>query len=101
MKKKRPQEKFMSTVKVGPKGQVVIPKEVRDMFGIEPGDQLLLLADKRRGIALERYGVFSRIADAIFEGKGKKIYPEEPEKNLEAFANAIKEAGEAPEEEES
>ena len=101
MKKKRPQEKFMSTVKVGPKGQVVIPKEVRDMFGIEPGDQLLLLADKRRGIALERYGVFSRIADAIFERKGKEIYPEEPEENLEAFANAIKEAGETPEEEES
>ena len=35
--------KFMSSVKVGPKGQVVIPKEVRDLFGFGPGDTLLIL----------------------------------------------------------
>ena len=47
-----PEGKYMTTVKVGPKGQIVIPAEVREMFGIEPGDQLLLMADKKRGIAL-------------------------------------------------
>ena len=52
MKLKIPQDKFMSTVKVGEKGQIVIPKEARDMFEIEPGDSLLLLADKKRGIAI-------------------------------------------------
>lgn len=52
MKLKIPRDKFMSTVKVGEKGQIVIPKEARDMFEIEPGDSLLLLADKKRGIAI-------------------------------------------------
>jgi len=47
-----PADKFMSSVKVGEKGQIVIPKEVREMFNIEPGDMLLLLADKERGIAI-------------------------------------------------
>lgn len=44
-----PEGKYMTTVKVGPKGQIVIPAEVREMFGIEPGDQLLLLADTEQG----------------------------------------------------
>ena len=39
-------------VKVGDKGQIVIPKGARELFGIQPGDQLLLMADKKRGIAL-------------------------------------------------
>lgn len=45
MTMKMPADKFMSSVKVGEKGQIVIPKEVREMFNIEPGDMLLLLAD--------------------------------------------------------
>ena len=52
MTMKIPADKFMSSVKVGEKGQIVIPKEVREMFNIEPGDMLLLLADKERGIAI-------------------------------------------------
>ena len=40
------QDKFMTTVRIGPKGQIVIPKEVRAMFGLEPGDSLILLADR-------------------------------------------------------
>ena len=52
MTMKMPADKFMSSVKVGEKGQIVIPKEVREMFNIEPGDMLLLLADKERGIAI-------------------------------------------------
>lgn len=47
-----PKGKFISIVKVGEKGQIVIPKGAREMFNIQPGDQLLLLADKKRGIAL-------------------------------------------------
>ena len=47
-----PKEKFLSIVKVGDKGQIVIPKGARELFGIQPGDQLLLMADKKRGIAL-------------------------------------------------
>ena len=44
---------YMSSVKIGPKGQIVIPKEARDMFGLQPGDTMVLLADKKRGIALQ------------------------------------------------
>jgi len=47
-----PKGKFLSIVKVGEKGQIVIPKGARELFGIQPGDSLLLMADKKRGIAL-------------------------------------------------
>src|SRR5690606_24325823 len=60
-----PSGKYMSSVKVGPKGQIVIPKEARTMFGIVPGDSLLLLADIERGIAIQRLDHFDRIADEI------------------------------------
>ena len=49
----REERYFMASVKIGPKGQIVIPKEAREMFGIEPGDTLVLLADKKRGIAMQ------------------------------------------------
>lgn len=52
MKLKLPRDQFLSTVRVGDKGQIVIPKEVRDLFEIEPGDSLMLMADKKRGIAI-------------------------------------------------
>ena len=42
----------LCTVKIGEKGQIVIPKNMRDMFGIKAGDSLLLMADKDRGIAI-------------------------------------------------
>mgnify|MGYP002435044028 FL=1 len=44
--------KYMGISKVGEKGQIVIPKEVRDIFGINPGDSLIVLADSKKGIAL-------------------------------------------------
>ena len=47
-----PVGKFISTVNVGEKGQIVIPKGARDLFGIKPGDTLVLMADTERGIAL-------------------------------------------------
>lgn len=65
MKKKGPEGKFMATVKVGPKGQIVIPKEVREMFGTESGDSLVLLADVQRGIALNRMSVLGGLVEKI------------------------------------
>lgn len=67
---KLPKDKFMSSVKVGEKGQIVIPKEVREMFGIQPGDMLMLLADKERGIAIvDGSGFMDMMGDIAFGAK--------------------------------
>ena len=83
-------KKYMGPVKVGAKGQIVIPKDVRSMFDIKPGDTLLLLADSQKGIAIERLSVFNKIADAILSGKAREIYPEHDEESSLNFAKAIK-----------
>ena len=44
--------RFAATLTIGPKGQIVIPKGARDLLGFAPGDQVLLLADRARGIAI-------------------------------------------------
>ncbi len=72
MTMKMPADKFMSSVKVGEKGQIVIPKEVREMFNIEPGDMLLLLADKERGIAIVDNDGLLDMARNIADFAGKK-----------------------------
>ena len=74
MKLKLPRDQFLSTVRVGDKGQIVIPKEVREMFGIEPGDMLLLLADQERGIAILDNAGFLDMASQVagFAGREKK-----------------------------
>ena len=59
-----PDGKYASTVKVGEKGQIVIPKAARDLFGIKPGDTLLLLADIKRGIAIVRPDLFEEFPDS-------------------------------------
>ena len=86
----RKQRGYMSTVKVGPKSQIVIPKEVREMFGIQPGDSLVLMADANRGIAIQKADVLSKIADAIFDGRGKEVLPGEDQEHLGVFAEEIK-----------
>jgi AbrB family looped-hinge helix DNA binding protein len=45
-------DKYAWMVKIGEKGQFVIPKEAREIFGFEPGDEILVLGDKKRGIAI-------------------------------------------------
>ena len=73
MKMKIPQDKFLSTVRVGDKGQIVIPKEVREMFEIEPGDNLMLMADKERGIAIVAFdGMMDFMTNAIRQAKEEK-----------------------------
>ena len=59
---------IFGTVKVGEKGQIVIPKEVRAMFGLEPGDSLILLADRERGIALQTTEKLSPLLRSVFDG---------------------------------
>ena len=47
-----PDEKYAWMVKIGEKGQFVIPKEARDLFDLQPGAEILVLGDKERGIAI-------------------------------------------------
>ena len=65
---RRDDRHYMSSVRVGPKGQIVIPKEAREMFGIEPGDMLVLLADKKRGIALQSPEKLNLFMRQMFDG---------------------------------
>ena len=57
------------TAKVGDRGQIVIPKEARELFGIRPGDTLLILGEENKGLIVSRPELLRDLADQIFEGK--------------------------------
>ena len=61
--------KYAWTVTVGEKGQFVIPKQARDIFGIKPGDTLILLGDEKRGIAIPPKSSFRELVTKIFSDK--------------------------------
>ena len=63
--------KAAATVRVGEKGQIVIPKTVRDLMNIQPGDTLLVLADEERGIAIVKDEVIFRQFAEIMGGDGE------------------------------
>ena len=63
---------YMSSVKIGPKGQIVIPKEAREMFGIRPGETLVLMADKKKGIALQTADKLNPVLRKIFAALPEK-----------------------------
>ena len=66
---KGPKGKYAWTAVVGEKGQIVIPKQARDLFGIEPGDTLLLLGDDKKGIAIPPKGALEMFGKHIFGGE--------------------------------
>ncbi len=57
--------KLVGICKVGEKGQIVIPKEMRDMFDIKPGDSVIALCDKEKGIALLKADVIENLTDKL------------------------------------
>ena len=59
--------KFVGIAKVGEKGQIVIPKEARAMFDIKPGDSLIILCDKKKGIGILKSEVLEDSMDRIIE----------------------------------
>lgn len=63
--------KYIGISKVGEKGQIVIPKEAREMFGIKPGDSLVILCDKKNGIAILKSDVIESNIDDIIKTKEK------------------------------
>ena len=65
-------DKFLGISKVGEKGQIVIPKEARDMFDIKPGDSIIVLCDKEKGIALLKADAIEDLTDKVFPKGGNK-----------------------------
>lgn len=66
---KPPKGKYAWAVKVGEKGQFVIPKEAREVFDIHPGDTLILLGDKKRGLAIPPGSSFDYFTKLVFDGQ--------------------------------
>lgn len=59
---------ILGTVKAGERGQIVIPKEARELFHINPGDALLVLGDEKQGLAVVKADVMKELAVKILKG---------------------------------
>ena len=60
-------QKVFGTAKVGDRGQIVIPKEAREFFGIEPGDTLLILGKRQTGLIVTKPEPLHDLAKQIFQ----------------------------------
>lgn len=64
--------RVFGTAKVGDRGQVVIPKEAREHFGIKPGDTLLILGQTDVGLIVSRPEDLSNLANTIMKNLTKQ-----------------------------
>ena len=64
---KQSAQKVFGTAKVGDRGQIVIPKEAREFFGIEPGDTLLILGKQETGLIVTKPETLDDLANQIFQ----------------------------------
>ena len=67
-------QRVFGTAKVGDRGQIVIPQEAREFFGIEPGDTLLILGKHETGLIVTKPETLHNLANQIFNS----IENEEP-----------------------
>jgi AbrB family looped-hinge helix DNA binding protein len=71
-------DKFVTSVKVGPKGQIVIPGEARKLFSISPGDSLLFIVDGERGMAIAKMEAAAPLIDgSALEGDAYREFAAE------------------------
>lgn len=61
---------IFGVVKVGERGQIVIPKEAREIYGIKAGETLLVLGDQK-GMAMVKPEIFQQAIDQAMEGMTK------------------------------
>lgn len=69
---KNKQQRVFGTAKVGDRGQIVIPKEARELFGIKPGDTLLILGESETGLIVSRPEVLNKLANEILQNVNKE-----------------------------
>jgi AbrB family looped-hinge helix DNA binding protein len=65
-------KRVFGTAKVGDRGQIVIPKEARELFNIRPGDTLLILGEENKGLIVSRPELLRDLADQIFSDEELK-----------------------------
>lgn len=63
--------RVFGTAKVGDRGQIVIPKEARELFQIRPGDTLLILGEESKGLIISRPELLRDLADQVFDSEEK------------------------------
>ena len=66
----KPKGKYAWSVTIGTKGQIVIPKEARELFDLRPGDTLLLLGDEKQGIAIPPKSTYTTLFAHVFKTAG-------------------------------
>lgn len=64
--------RVFGTARVGDRGQIVIPKEARELFGIQPGDTLLILGEEETGLIVSRPETLKDLADQILNNVKKE-----------------------------
>ena len=64
--------RVFGTAKVGDRGQIVIPKEARELFNIRPGDTLLILGEENKGLIVSRPELLRDLADQVFNAEEKE-----------------------------
>ena len=69
---KSKQQRVFGTAKVVDRGQIVIPKEARELFGIKPGDTLLILGESETGLIVSRPEVLNKLANEILNNVNKE-----------------------------
>ena len=65
-------KRVFGTAKVGDRGQIVIPKEARELFNIKPGDTLLILGEENKGLIVSQPELLRDLADEIFESNKQR-----------------------------
>ena len=67
-----PKGKYAWSATVGEKGQIVIPRQAREIFDIKPGDTLIILGDNERGLAIPPRSTLTGLAAAVFDAQNNK-----------------------------
>ena len=78
------QDKYIfGTVKVGEKGQICIPKSARDLFGLKAGSSLLVVGDRKTGIALITDSAITEMLTKAVEGYPLPVSPDQVQREKE------------------